>query len=322
MYTCLQAKRPCVLSNMALITASWPIDAVLLLISTYVLLYKFFTRHFNYWKNRNVPFIKPQAFFGNMKEMVQMKIIGGQHFASLYNKMKGHPYFGIFVFDSPVLILRDPNLIKTILVKDFGKFADRTILVDEKKQPLTANALFISKNPGWRHMRTQLTVAFTSGKLKAMVPLMNDVADELGVFLKKHATNVKCLETKELSSKYTTDVIASCAFGINANSFTHENAEFLRMGKKLTEFSVEHAITQPCIFFAPAVAKFFNMKFIPQDVLDFLENSFVKTIAERQKSQYRRNDLIDIILDMKNKSNENFTFGKYLLTIGNLMLKS
>lgn len=227
--------------------------------------------------------------------------------------MKAHRYFGIFIFDKPILILRDPQLIKDVLVKDFNKFADRTIIVDEKKQPLPANGLFFAKNPDWRHMRSQMTVAFTSGKLKAMVPLMNDVAEDMKSYIIRNTLDGKCLETRELSSKYATDVLGSCAFGINANCFKYEDAEFRVAGRKATEFNLANAIQQPCIFLAPEFARFFNMKIVEQQVVDFLDKSIHNTFKEREQSKRRRNDLIDIILDMKQKSIPNFNFGKIYL---------
>lgn len=99
-------------------------------------------------------------------------------------------------------------------------------------------------------------------------------------------------------------------FGINANSFKYEYAKFRMAGRKITEFSFSHAVQQQCIFFAPGLAKFFNFKLLDQDILDFFQKSLHTTIIEREKSKHRRNDLVDVILDMKSKSDDNFNFGK------------
>ena len=41
------------------------------------------------------------------------------------------------------------------------------------------------------------------------------------------------IEVRELAAKYTTDVIGSCAFGIEMNSFSDKESEFRQMGKEI-----------------------------------------------------------------------------------------
>lgn len=292
--------------------SSWLMYFALTLLSVFMLLYKYFTRNYDYWKERKVPFIKPQAFFGNFKEVSLFKVVAGEHLANLYNIMKDHRYFGIFVLDKPVLVLRDPDLIKTVLVKDFNNFSDRTSNVLEKDQPLVANMLFFSKNPAWKTMRTHLTPAFTSGKLKGMVPLMNEAGEDMKIYLTKHCSGGECLEAKEICAQYSTDVVASCAFGINAHSFDRKDPIFRRMGRMIFDFNFANAIQQSCSFFAPELANMLKMKFLHKDVSKFLTETLLKTIDDREKGKHKRNDLIDIIIEMKSKPNfsAEFKMGK------------
>lgn len=141
------------------------ICTVSLLLIFLVLLYKHVTRNFDYWSKRNVPFIKPVPFLGNFYEVCTLKKVMGEFIANLYHQANG-PFFGIFLFDRPCLIVKSPELIKSILVKDFDYFKDRTILINAKADPLAAHFLFSIKNPEWKFIRTKLTPVFTSGKLK------------------------------------------------------------------------------------------------------------------------------------------------------------
>jgi hypothetical protein len=43
---------------------------------------------------------------------------------------------------NPVLLLRDPELIKMVTVKDFEHFLDRQFLISEEVEPLFGKALF------------------------------------------------------------------------------------------------------------------------------------------------------------------------------------
>jgi cytochrome P450 family 9 len=50
--------------------------------------------------------------------------------------------------------------------------------------------------------------------------------------------DILSLELKELFTKYTNDVIATAAFGIQCNSLENPNNEFYKMGKKITSFNL------------------------------------------------------------------------------------
>lgn len=141
------------------------IYTALLFLFLLFLLYKHVTRDFDYWKKKKVPFLKPLPFFGNFYEVFAMKTVMGECIAKMYREMDA-PFFGIFVFDRPCLVLKSPEVIRAVLVKDFNSFKDRTMLSNEKADPMGAHLLFASKNPEWRFIRTKLSPVFTSGKLK------------------------------------------------------------------------------------------------------------------------------------------------------------
>ena len=49
----------------------------------------------------------------------------------MYNKLQGHPYGGFYMFNLPIILINDPDLIKTITVKDFEYFMDHRSLFPE-----------------------------------------------------------------------------------------------------------------------------------------------------------------------------------------------
>ena len=50
--------------------------------------------------------------------------------------------------------------------------------------------------------------------------------------------DILSLEVKDLFSKFTNDVIATAAFGIQCNSLQNPDNEFYRMGKEFIRFSI------------------------------------------------------------------------------------
>lgn len=185
---------------MAIITPFFLADFLILSVAFWAFLYKFFTRNFDYWKDKNVPFIKPQAFFGNFREVAMLKTVVGEHVGNLYSRMKA-PFFGIFVLDRPVLLIKDPALVKSVLVKDFDNFHDRSMHSDVKNEPMLYHMLFFSKNPDWRATRTKITPVFTTGKLKNMLQLINEVGEELSQHINKNCLTGECVEVKDIIAR-------------------------------------------------------------------------------------------------------------------------
>jgi cytochrome P450 family 6 len=66
------------------------------------------------------------------------------------------------------------------------------------------------------------------------------------------------LEMKEVASLYSTDVISSCAFGIEANSLENPDSEFKKAGTAMFKMSVKRAIEFTSFFMIPQIMKFFN----------------------------------------------------------------
>jgi len=131
---------------MAVLDWTWSYSdwAVLLLIAA-VLLYFMATSNYNHFSKQNVPFIKPLPFVGCMGPGLLRK----QYFPDLmieaYNALKDHPYGGFFIFKQPIIIPRDPELIKTIAVKDFEYFTDHRSLLSEDKDKAWSRGIFSLK---------------------------------------------------------------------------------------------------------------------------------------------------------------------------------
>jgi hypothetical protein len=100
---------------------------------------------------------------------------------------------GIFSFDKPSLLIRDPELVKNILVKDFQNFMDRIISVEGKFEPVFGKGLPLLKGQIWRHLRTNLTTVFTSSKMKMMFYLVDFSGKELAECLGKATADGKLL---------------------------------------------------------------------------------------------------------------------------------
>jgi len=154
-------------------------------------LYFYVTRNFNFWHKLGVPYVKPTPFFGTLKECTLQKTTIGEQLQRIYNEHSDKPYVGIFSFDKPSLLIRDLELVKNILVKDFQNFMDRIFSVEERFDPLFGNVLSVLNGHLWRHLRTSLTKVFTSRKMKMMFYLVDTCGKELADCLEKATADGK-----------------------------------------------------------------------------------------------------------------------------------
>jgi cytochrome P450 family 6 len=158
-------------------------------------LYFYVTRNFNFWQKLGIPYVRPKPFVGNLMNCVLLKTTIGEQLQRIYNEHRDKSYVGIFSFDKFCLFIRDLELVKNILVKDFKTFMDRTVLFEAKFDPLFGNTLPILKGQRWRHLRTKLTPMFTSRKMKMMFYLLDTSCKEL----------VECLEKATADGKLSQD---------------------------------------------------------------------------------------------------------------------
>jgi cytochrome P450 family 6 len=169
----------------------WPTLILAFFSAVCVCLYIYVTRNFNFWKKLGVPYSKPIPLLGNLKECVLLKVTIAEHFKNLYDEHGNKPYVGIFSFDQPSLLVRDPELVKYILVKDSKVFADHILSVDVKLDPVFGNGLFTLKGQRWRELRVNLTPVFTSGKMKKMFYLVDLCCKDLSDFLDRESSDGK-----------------------------------------------------------------------------------------------------------------------------------
>lgn len=185
-------------------------------ISALFLCYIYLKHVFSYWERRGIPQLKPIIPYGNIKEIgrsTQISLL----IRDFYNQTKDkYPYFGVYFFQRPVLIVNDTNIIKNVLIKDFKHFQDRGVYYNERDDKLSAH-LFSLNFDKWKILRNKISPTFSSGKMRFMFPTMLDVGHSLQLYMSSLIDTECVLEMKDILARYTTDIIGKCAFGIACN---------------------------------------------------------------------------------------------------------
>ncbi|KAJ2939819.1 hypothetical protein O0L34_g18013 [Tuta absoluta] len=220
-----------------------------------------------------------------------------------YFKFPNERFVGRFEFTKPVLLVKDLELIKRITIKDFEHFLDHRVQANEDADHLFARNLFSLKGQEWKDMRSTLSPAFTSSKIRLMVPFMVDVGDKMILNIKqtmdKSGTSHLDLEVKDLLTRYTCDVIASCIFGLKVDSHTDRNNEFYIQGRNSSSFNFKQLIM---FFVAATMPKLMNslkLKFFEAKTENFFRNFVISTMQERQKHSIVRPDMIHLLMEAK-----------------------
>lgn len=231
-----------------------------------------------------------------------------EFFKREYDRFKNQtPAFGIFFMSRPTLVITDPDLVKDILVKSFESFHDHGFYVNEKADPLSKN-LFFSNGQQWKELRAKLSPTFTSGRMKLMFPIVTTKADRMIDYLMPFVEKDGSIEMKEILSSYTTESIASVAFGLETECLGNPNSPFRKIGKAVFEPPAWENIKNFIAISSETITNLFNLGFNSKETTDFFMGTVKDTMKYRDEKNYERNDFFQLV--MKIHKDNQMTFNE------------
>ncbi|EDS26137.1 cytochrome P450 [Culex quinquefasciatus] len=263
----------------------------------------FLDRRRNYWKTRNFPCSSnPVLFFGDYKDTNKTEHMSKTN-QRLYQDFKARqlPVGGSILFVIQSAIVIDPELIKAILVKDFSTFHDRGVYNNPEVDPLSGH-LFALEGQPWRQLRMKLSPTFTSGKMKMMFETILGVANELRSYLGEKVGSEGSAEVmmKDLLVGFTTDVIGSCAFGLECNSLRSEKCRVREIALQVFQQSKLQVLKMMFMMIFKGIATTFKMRSLPAAVEKFFIELVHDTVRQREKNNVQRNDFMNLLIQLKN----------------------
>lgn len=266
----------------------------LVTILTFFLYIKY--RH-SYWKRKRVPYIKPTSLIlGNLETLV-----GGQSVGIVtakfyeYFKKRGVKFGGVYLLINPVLVLVDLELIKNVMSKDSQYFINRGVYYNEKHDPLAPD-LFNIGGVRWKNVRLKISPNYTSGKMKAAFKTMLECCKRM----EKVVENCDVLDIKELFCCYTTDLNFLCSFGFECNSL-ESDCSFRNYGKKFFNADLWKQIKHTLSVGMPEFSRNIGIVTRNKEVSQFWLNLFLDTIKYRETENYKRDDLLEMLIEMKDE---------------------
>lgn len=275
--------------------------SVNLTIGALLLAYFFYKRTFEYWKTRDVPYLKPQFPYGNTKGLgTKFHTFALMH--KVYNELKNKgPLGGIYISLRPTAIITNLDLVKAILVKDFNYFSNRGIYYNAKDDPISEHISNI-ENEQWKNIRSKLTPTFTSGKLKIMFDTISNISEKFMLTIERETLTDGSLEIKEIMARFTCDVIGNVAFGIECDSLNDKTAKFFDMAvKSMDSFDFVQRLV---LMGYKNMARALRMKLTPDDVSKFYSDVVKSIVGYRsQNKDVKRADLMNILIQMMQSEN-------------------
>lgn len=275
---------------------------LIIIVSAIALFWIFSTLTFNHWKQLGVFYRKPFPFIGNMGLLLLMKQSVHEMYDQLYRLIDKLPYGGFFEMRSPVLILKDPEIIRRVLITDFKYFIDRGFSftnVNKQLNPLNEH-LFHYTGQRWKVLRQKMSPVFTSGKLKGM---QNQISDCVSMFIDNVEMGMtddgKDIDLKDVFPQLTVDVTGSCAFGIECNAIKLKN-DFRMFAHEVLKPRVSLLVKYFLQVIDKRLPHLFQLTDFPSYYIKFFQNVVYDAVLHRRQNNMQRCDLLQQLMDMQN----------------------
>ncbi|XP_068622656.1 cytochrome P450 6k1-like [Battus philenor] len=230
----------------------------------------------NFWKNRNVRSSPPHPVLGSLRFLLRQN--PGLWMRDNYDRRD--PYFGVWWFWRPALVINSPEIARQVLIRDAGILRDR-FLSSGKSDPIGSLNLFLGNDPIWSLMRRHVSPMFTSSKLKIfqrhLVSKSKDLVRRIGIEMETD----KRVNLRVMFTDYTTDVVGIVAFGVESDATLSGESALRKITKGFMKFSYIRGLAWACIFFCPELVDVFGFSFFPKSAIEYFRYIFKAVVKQR-----------------------------------------
>lgn len=198
------------------------------------------------------------------------------------------------------MVVKDPNLLKLVTVKDFDHFVNRDPFEHTEADKYLSKSLLLMRDQKWKDMRATMSPVFTSSKLKVMFGLLTDCITDFVKFYEAKAKLNKgnvVIETHDVFARITADGIATTTLGFEGDCVRNKDSKIYEIAYNLEDdftnqsnFLVQHL---------PKLYKILGLQICRKSVHEFFELNVLTEIKRRQSLKIVRPDVIQLLIQAK-----------------------
>lgn len=197
-------------------------------------------------------------------------------------------------------MINSPELAKELCIKYFDSFTDHRVILDEKVDVLFGKSLISLKGEKWRNMRATLSPAFTGSKMRKMFDLIRVCSTNSIATIQETMPNEKEFEMKDFFTNFTVDVIATCAFGLEVNSFKNPKNEFKEIALKSSRPNGFLLFVKMIgIMMFPKLMRMLDIGFLEKSTSEFFRTTITGAMKYREANSITRPDMIQLLMEAK-----------------------
>lgn len=246
----------------------------------------------NPFKAYNLPHKSSFPLLGSTWESILTRKSFATVVQEIYNLIPDAKHVGLHNRMTPVLMIRDEELIKSITIKNFVYFQNHRNFINEQIDSFFSSNLLLLRNDRWRNVRSLFTSAFSSNKMRSMFQLMSKTAVNMEKYLSTLPANENVVEMKDIFSRYANDVFATCAFGIVIDSLTDRKNKFYTLGREALDIHSVTILKFIVIKIFPGLARRFGITLLSRKVTGFFKQVVSDSIKVREEKGTVRPDFI------------------------------
>ncbi|XP_006078840.3 thromboxane-A synthase isoform X4 [Bubalus bubalis] len=278
---------------------SGPMVTVALSVVFLALLKWYSTSAFSRLEKLGIRHPKPSPFIGNLAFFCQGFWESHMELRKQYGPLSGY-YLGRLMF----IVISEPDMIEQVLVEKFSNFTNR-MATGLEPRPVADSVLFL-RDKRWEEVRSVLTTAFSPEKLSEMTPLISRACDVLLAHLEHYAQSGEAFDIQRTYCCYTTDVVASVAFGTEVDSQEAPEHPFVEHCRRFFASSIPKPLLVLLLSFPSIMVPL--ARILPNKNRDELNGFFNKLIRnvialrDQQAAEERRRDFLQMVQDVRHSA--------------------
>lgn len=230
----------------------------------------------------------------------------------LYYQFPNERFVGMHeIGGRPEYLIRDPELVKQITIRDFNSFVNRIDVADANTDPIMGHKLTNLKTNDWRRVRNKLTPLFTGQKLKQLVvPALNTIKSDMITYLndKIEQSNKKelLIDMMDLSIRSAVDSFCLTAFDLRTDSFRGRDYGFYDASQSLLKHmnTLSSAHYWAILKFPWIMKHLFGKTLSDINFNSFFERSCKDIADNRISNQINRTDYLQLLQVLREKKSD------------------